>query len=125
MIIENEKCQVIKAKKRRLGRAQKTIGDYCLLAGSPVDANAHYSTAMELARLTGDFFWYAGAMEGSVCALLVRMNYITLLVFSVVLLEFILLLLFSFFFCVCYTPMLFQGYDSILLHMVVPFSPKF
>lgn len=63
--------EVIKAKKRRLGRAQKTIGDYCLLAGSPVDANAHYSTAMELARLTGDFFWYAGAMEGSVCALLI------------------------------------------------------
>ncbi|KAJ6354711.1 hypothetical protein OIU77_005338 [Salix suchowensis] len=27
--------EVIKAKKRRLGRAQKTIGDYCLLAGSP------------------------------------------------------------------------------------------
>nr|XP_043606679.1 trafficking protein particle complex II-specific subunit 120 homolog [Erigeron canadensis] len=62
--------EVIKAKKRRLGRAQKTIGDYCLLAGSPVDANAHYSTALELARLTGDYFWYAGAMEGGVCALL-------------------------------------------------------
>ncbi|OVA11581.1 TRAPP II complex [Macleaya cordata] len=61
---------VLKAKKRRLGRAQKTIGDYCLLAGSPVDANAHYSTAIELARLTGDYFWYAGALEGSVCALL-------------------------------------------------------
>lgn len=63
--------QVIKAKKRRLGRAQKTIGDYCLLAGSPVDANAHYSTALELCRLTGDYFWLAGALEGSVCALLV------------------------------------------------------
>jgi hypothetical protein len=44
-----------------------------LLAGSPVDANAHYSTALELARLTGDYFWYAGALEGSVCALLVRL----------------------------------------------------
>ncbi|XP_051129441.1 trafficking protein particle complex II-specific subunit 120 homolog [Andrographis paniculata] len=62
--------EVIKAKKRRLGRAQKTIGDYCLLAGSPVDANAHYTTALDLTRLTADFFWYAGAMEGSVCALL-------------------------------------------------------
>lgn len=47
------------------------MGDYCLLAGSPVDANAHYTTALELARLTGDFFWYAGALEGNVCALLV------------------------------------------------------
>ncbi|KAF5461375.1 hypothetical protein F2P56_017479 [Juglans regia] len=63
--------EVIKAKKRRLARAQKTIGDYCLLAGSPVDANAHYSTALELARLTGDYFWYAGALEGGVCALLI------------------------------------------------------
>lgn len=63
--------EVIKAKKRRLGRAQKTIGDYCLLAGSPVDANAHYSTAIELARLTGDQFWHAGAIEGSVCALVI------------------------------------------------------
>ncbi|CAB4266827.1 unnamed protein product [Prunus armeniaca] len=63
--------EVIKAKKRRLGRAQKTMGDYCLLAGSPVDANAHYTTALELARLTGDFFWYAGALEGNVCALLI------------------------------------------------------
>ncbi|KAI3687135.1 hypothetical protein L1987_80826 [Smallanthus sonchifolius] len=62
--------EVIKAKKRRLGRAQKTIGDYCLLAGSPFDANAHYSTALELSRLTGDYFWYAGALEGGVCALL-------------------------------------------------------
>ncbi|KAI4379880.1 hypothetical protein MLD38_006121 [Melastoma candidum] len=69
--------EVIKAKKRRLGRAQKTIGDYCLLAGSPVDANAHYSTALELARLTADYFWYAGALEGSVCALLLdRMGHI-------------------------------------------------
>ena len=47
------------------------MGDYCLLAGSRVDADAHYSTALELARLTGDFFWYASALEGSVCALLV------------------------------------------------------
>ncbi|KAF9681279.1 hypothetical protein SADUNF_Sadunf06G0209200 [Salix dunnii] len=68
--------EVIKAKKRRLGRVQKTIGDYCLLAGSPVDANAHYSTALELARLTTDYFWYAGALEGSICALLLC-NYLS------------------------------------------------
>ncbi|XP_030951296.1 trafficking protein particle complex II-specific subunit 120 homolog [Quercus lobata] len=62
--------EVLKAKKRRLARSQKTIGDYCLLAGSPVDASAHYSTSQELARLTSDYFWYAGALEGGVCALL-------------------------------------------------------
>ncbi|KAL3700442.1 hypothetical protein R1sor_018464 [Riccia sorocarpa] len=64
--------EVSKAKKRRLGRIQKTIGDYCLLAGSPVDANAHYSTAIDLARLTGDLFWHAGAIEGFVSALVVH-----------------------------------------------------
>ncbi|XP_023884691.2 trafficking protein particle complex II-specific subunit 120 homolog [Quercus suber] len=62
--------EVLKAKKRRLARSQKTIGDYCLLAGSPVDASAHYSTSQELARLTSDYFWHAGALEGGVCALL-------------------------------------------------------
>ncbi|WOK96277.1 trafficking protein particle complex II-specific subunit [Canna indica] len=68
--------EFIKAKKRKLARAQKTIGDFCLLAGSPVDANAHYSTAIELARLTGDVFWHAGALEGSVCAILLdRMDH--------------------------------------------------
>ncbi|XP_071721272.1 trafficking protein particle complex II-specific subunit 120 homolog [Rutidosis leptorrhynchoides] len=60
----------IKAKKRRNARAQKTIGDYCLLAGSPIDANTHYSTALDLCRMTGDYFWYAGALEGGVCAFL-------------------------------------------------------
>lgn len=61
----------MKARKRRDARAHKTIGDYCLLAGSPVDANAHYSDALELARTIGDYFWYAGALEGGVCAFLV------------------------------------------------------
>ncbi|XP_024360781.1 trafficking protein particle complex II-specific subunit 120 homolog [Physcomitrium patens] len=56
-------------KKRKLGRVQKTMGDYCLLAGSPLDANSHYYTAIELARLTGDSLWQAGAIEGYVCAL--------------------------------------------------------
>lgn len=41
-----------------------------MLAGSPVDASAHYSTSQELARLTSDYFWHAGALEGGVCALL-------------------------------------------------------
>jgi hypothetical protein len=64
--------QFSKAKKRRLGRIQKTMGDYCLLAGSPIDASDHYSTAIELARLTGDVFWHAGAIEGIVSALVVQ-----------------------------------------------------
>ncbi|XP_024356422.1 trafficking protein particle complex II-specific subunit 120 homolog [Physcomitrium patens] len=56
-------------KKRKLGRVQKTMGDYCLLAGSPLDANSHYYTAIELARLTGDNLWQAGAIEGYVCSI--------------------------------------------------------
>jgi hypothetical protein len=44
------------------------------LAGTPADANAHYTTAIDLARLTGDVFWHAGALEGSVCALVVSVH---------------------------------------------------
>ncbi|GJT77658.1 trafficking protein particle complex II-specific subunit 120 [Tanacetum coccineum] len=62
--------EAIKGKKRRNARAQKAIGDYCILAGSPADANGHYTTALELCRMTGDYFWYAGALEGGVCAFL-------------------------------------------------------
>lgn len=61
-------------KKRKLGRVQKTMGDYCLLAGSPLDANSHYYTAIELARLTGDNLWQAGAIEGYVCATVLNQN---------------------------------------------------
>eukprot|EP00850_Spirogloea_muscicola_P015526 SM000119S25669 [mRNA] locus=s119:300248:306065:- [translate_table: standard] len=63
--------EVGKTKKKRLGRVQKAMGDFCLLAGSAQDAHLHYSTAAELARLTGDLFWLAGAIEGSLCALVV------------------------------------------------------
>ena len=35
--------QELKTKKR-YGRLQKAMGDYCLLAGSPLDAQDHYST---------------------------------------------------------------------------------
>ncbi len=59
-------------KKRKLGLVQKTMGDYCLLAGSPSDAIAHYLTAIELVRLTGDLLWHAGAIEGHVCALVLE-----------------------------------------------------
>lgn len=63
---------IAQAKKRRLGRVQKTIGDFCLLAGSPLDAHAHYATSIELARTTFDNFWLAGALEGHVSALVVE-----------------------------------------------------
>jgi hypothetical protein len=35
--------QELKTKKR-YGRLQKAMGDHCLLAGSPLDAQDHYST---------------------------------------------------------------------------------
>ncbi|XP_024540956.1 trafficking protein particle complex II-specific subunit 120 homolog [Selaginella moellendorffii] len=63
--------EVSKAKRRRLERVQKTMGDYSLLAGSPADAISHYNTAMELSRHTGDSLWNAGEIEGSICALVV------------------------------------------------------
>ncbi|CAI5488815.1 unnamed protein product [Closterium sp. Naga37s-1] len=61
-------------KKKRLARIQKAIGDYCLLAGSPLDARNHYGTAIELGRLTNstDPLWLAGALEGHVSTLAVE-----------------------------------------------------
>ena len=38
--------QELKTKKR-YGRLQKAMGDYCLLAGSPLDAQDHYSTGVD------------------------------------------------------------------------------
>lgn len=51
-------------KKRRIGRLQKSMGDYSLLAGSAVDAADHYQTAADLARACNDFIWLGGAIEG-------------------------------------------------------------
>lgn len=39
--------QELKTKKR-YGRLQKAMGDYCLLAGSPLDAQDHYSTGADV-----------------------------------------------------------------------------
>ncbi|CAI7783370.1 unnamed protein product [Closterium sp. NIES-53] len=63
--------QAARLKKKRLARIQKAIGDYCLLAGSPLDARSHYGTAIELGRLTNstDPLWLAGALEGHVSTL--------------------------------------------------------
>eukprot|EP00271_Cylindrocystis_brebissonii_P001330 TRINITY_DN11609_c0_g1_i1.p1 TRINITY_DN11609_c0_g1~~TRINITY_DN11609_c0_g1_i1.p1 ORF type:complete len:1279 (+),score=268.61 TRINITY_DN11609_c0_g1_i1:228-4064(+) len=59
------------AKKRRLGRIQKAIGDYCLLAGSPRDAHEHYLSGLELAKAGNDLLWHAGAQEGITSAIVV------------------------------------------------------
>ncbi|CAI7891452.1 unnamed protein product [Closterium sp. NIES-53] len=66
--------QAARLKKKRLARIQKAIGDYCLLAGSPLDARSHYGTAIELGRLTNstDPLWLAGALEGHVSTLAVE-----------------------------------------------------
>lgn len=50
--------QVIKVKKRRLGRVQKIIGDYFLLVGLFVDVNVYYFIVLEFVSLIGDYFWY-------------------------------------------------------------------
>ena len=64
--------EVSKSTKRRKGRMQKSVGDYCQLAGSPRDAHEHYLSAIEMAKGCGDHFWHAGALEGMTSAIVVR-----------------------------------------------------
>lgn len=54
--------------KKRYGRLQKAMGDHCLLAGSPADAQDHYSTAVELGRSTQDWVYLGEALEGYAAA---------------------------------------------------------
>ncbi|KAL4423746.1 hypothetical protein ABPG75_001047 [Micractinium tetrahymenae] len=54
--------------KKRYGLLQKAMGDHCLLAGSPLDAQDHYSTAVELGRTTQDWVYLAAALEGYAAA---------------------------------------------------------
>jgi len=46
--------QELKTKKR-YGRLQKAMGDYCLLAGSPLDAQDHYSTGADGCMISTQF----------------------------------------------------------------------
>lgn len=55
--------QELKTKKR-YGRVQKSMGDHCLLAGSPLDAQEHYSVAADLARTCADWIWLGEALSG-------------------------------------------------------------
>lgn len=54
----------------RHGRLRKSIGDVCLMVGSPLDALEHYETSAELSRQVGDTCWHAAALEGRACATL-------------------------------------------------------
>ena len=67
-----EVSEVQLAKKRQLGRLQKSIGDLCLLAASPKDAVNHFNTAVELSRLARDPVWLGSALEGSACAVVMQ-----------------------------------------------------
>lgn len=58
--------------KRKYGRVQKAMGDYALLAGSPMDAIDHYNTALELARGASDWIYVAAALEGIVSSKLLH-----------------------------------------------------
>jgi hypothetical protein len=58
--------------KRKYGRLQKALGDYALLAGSPLDALDHYTTATDLGRASTDWTWAAAAMEGYASARLLH-----------------------------------------------------
>ncbi|KAF2072452.1 hypothetical protein CYY_006228 [Polysphondylium violaceum] len=63
-----------KAKKRKLGRFYKCKGDYCLLAGSPLDAFKYYDQSIELTRSNNDWEWLAGSQEGYISAILLKRN---------------------------------------------------
>lgn len=58
--------------KRKYARLQKAMGDYSLLAGSPLDAVDHYNTAVELGRASLDWTAAAAAMEGYAAAKLLH-----------------------------------------------------
>ena len=51
-------------RKKRYGRLQKALADISLLAGSPADAQDHYTTAAELCRVSNDWLWTAAALQG-------------------------------------------------------------
>jgi len=60
--------EIAKLKKKRKGRIQKALGDYCLLAGSPRDAWQHYVAALDATKSGNDHEWTAAALDGLVAA---------------------------------------------------------
>ena len=48
-----------KDKKKAIeGRMYKLYGDYCMLAGCPLDASGHYSNAIKRSSKIDDYLWY-------------------------------------------------------------------
>ncbi|GAM26879.1 hypothetical protein SAMD00019534_100540 [Acytostelium subglobosum LB1] len=66
--------EVSRAKKRKPGRLAKVKGDYCLLAGSPLDAIKFYDISVELSKSNNDYEWIAASYESQISAILSKRN---------------------------------------------------
>ncbi|EGC33478.1 hypothetical protein DICPUDRAFT_154468 [Dictyostelium purpureum] len=66
--------EINRAKKRKAGRLNKCKGDYCLLAGSPLDAFKYYDQSLESCRNNSDLEWLGGSCEGYISAVLLKRN---------------------------------------------------
>ncbi|KAI8980967.1 transport protein Trs120 or TRAPPC9 TRAPP II complex subunit-domain-containing protein [Pilobolus umbonatus] len=71
-IVQNNSStgDIIRTKKRSLGRIKKMLADYYLLAGRLPDALTHYEEAIEMLKVTSDFLWLASAKEGYLCTVI-------------------------------------------------------
>lgn len=59
-------------RKRKYARVQKLMGDYSLLAGSPLDAMEHYNTAIELSRVSQDWIYTSASVEGYITGKMIQ-----------------------------------------------------
>ncbi|KAN0037745.1 hypothetical protein ACTFIV_003100 [Dictyostelium citrinum] len=66
--------EISRAKKRKFGRLNKCRGDFCLLAGSPLDAIRYYDLSIDACRSNNDWEWLAGSCEGYISAVLLKRN---------------------------------------------------
>lgn len=51
-------------KKQKIARFTKHQADMCLLAGSPLDAQEYYTSAVDLCKTHQDWLWVASSWEG-------------------------------------------------------------
>lgn len=56
--------EITKLKKLKAARITKMKGDYCLLCGSPKDAQSYYNLAIDQLKSNNDFVWVGVALEG-------------------------------------------------------------